>query len=69
MNLHIHAPKGKYIGQVRRWVTVYKSSTSPSTCLSRAALFLGSEYLFARVLFVTDCGYYDPIVVMEGRKL
>lgn len=71
MSLHIHAPRGHFIGQVRpkgfrHWETVTGRRNDRGTCLRLAVTkmpFRGS----IRVLFVDESGYYEPSVVFEGR--
>ncbi|MEX5363470.1 hypothetical protein WCE03_16765 [Pseudomonas guariconensis] len=70
-SLHIHAPKGNYVAQVRRrgcrnWETLGQPTKSKATAANRAVtLMLAHEnYKRARVLFCAE--WYDPIVVMEA---
>lgn len=69
--LHIHAPKGTYVAQVRRrgcrnWETLGKAVCSKTTAAKRAVttMLMREEYKRARVLFCAE--WYDPIVVMEA---
>lgn len=69
--LHIHAPKGEYLGQVRRrghrrWETIGKPSKTAEAAMVKAIKGMTPEHLRARVLFCTD--WYDPNVVMELRR-
>ena len=67
--LHIHAPKGVYIAQVRRlferkWTQVGGKYTDKHRAQSLAAGNMAGDFKRARVLFCAD--WYDPIVVMEA---
>jgi len=69
--IHIHAPKGHYIGQVRlrghqKWQTVTIECQNPEQAMSCAVLFMTSNHKRARVLFVVD--WYEPNVVMECSR-
>jgi hypothetical protein len=68
--VHINRPHGHYIGQVRReghrlWETVTKPRRSAHHALA-AAVLKGKNMKRARVLFIDNCGYYDPHIVMEA---
>ena len=68
--IHIHAPKGHYIGQVRArgaklWTTVTSECRYANVALSNAVLKMKPGHFRARVIFVADSGYYEPEVVME----
>lgn len=68
--IHILRPRGHYIGQVRRcgarlWDTVTKPRRSAHHALA-AAVLKGKGMKRARVLFIDDSPYYDPLVVMEA---
>lgn len=68
MSLHIHAPAGVYIGQIRKrghrlWETVGKSRKSAKPAMIAAINAMGPDHKRARVLWCSD--YYDPNVVME----
>lgn len=71
--LHIHAPSGYYLGQVKRlwekrWRTVTLELTEAKTAMAIAVLRMEKEDSRARVIFCTHDGYYDPNVVMELKK-
>ena len=71
--VHIHAPKGYYLGQIRKpwgrqWETVSKDLTDGRTAMAVAVLRMTKEHHKARVIFVTIDGYYDPHVVMEAKR-
>ena len=71
MTIHIHAPKGYYLGQVRRtwqrsWRTVTGEMAEAKTAMSIAVLKMEKDDNRARVIFLTP--YYDPNVVMECSK-
>lgn len=70
--VHIHAPRGHYIGQVRRmghrrWETVTGRCRSGESALSRAALRMKDRHR-ARVLFICDSGWYEPTWIMEATR-
>jgi len=65
--VHIHAPAGEYIGQVRRrgaqrWRTVANSKTAKRAMVVAIGAMRDDDKR-ARVLFCTE--WYDPNVVME----
>jgi len=65
--VHIHAPKGKYYGQIRLrghrlWVNISKSSNAKAAMIG-AINAMSENHKRARVLFMAD--WYDPVVVME----
>lgn len=71
--VHIHAPKGHYIGQVKklwakRWRTVTLDLLDAKTAMAIAVLRMEKEDSRARVLFIDDEGWYEPHVVMECNK-
>ena len=68
--VHIHAPAGKYIGQIRlyghrKWDTVTMGCKSAEQAMSSAVMFMTVNHKRARVLFITDDGWYEPNIVME----
>ena len=69
--VHICAPDGRYIGQVRwrgcrRWLTVTTRRRTPETALRAAATTFSRGAHRLRVLWVgTDPCYYDPRVVID----
>jgi hypothetical protein len=67
--LHIHAPKGTYIAQVRRlferkWTQVGGEFADKHRAQGMAAQNMVGDFKRARVLFCAE--YYDPIIVMEA---
>lgn len=71
--VHIHAPAGKYIGQVRlyghrKWDTVTMGCKSAEQAMSSAVMFMTANHHRARVLFITDDGWYEPNIVMECKR-
>ena len=71
-SLHIHAPPGYYIGQVRasgarRWTTATGQCKTPEAALAKAALKMRGMKR-ARVIFVDHAGWYEPSVVMEASR-
>jgi hypothetical protein len=71
--VHIHAPKGHYIGQVKRlwakrWRTVTKDLLDAKTAMAIAVLRMDKDDHRARVLFIDDEGWYEPHVVIEATK-
>lgn len=69
--LHIHAPPGIYVAQVRRlferrWTTVGDEFKQRDEAQAAAAKGLVDEFRRARVLFCAD--YYDPVIVMEASR-
>lgn len=71
--VHIHAPAGKYIGQVRlyghrKWDTVTMGCKSAAQAMSSAVMFMTANHHRARVLFVTDDGWYEPTIAMECKR-
>lgn len=71
--IHIHAPKGHYIGQIKfrwakQWTTVTQYLTDPKTAMAVAILRMEKDkHHLARVLFCTDDGWYEPTIVMTAR--
>lgn len=71
MNLHIHAPAGKYIAQVRKpghrlWETVGKPTKCKRTAAKRAVgAMVERGCKRARVLWCSE--WYEPTVVMEAH--
>lgn len=71
--IHIHAPKGHYIGQVKRlygktWRKVTLDLLDAKTAMAIAVLRMDKEDSRARVLFVDTEGWYEPHVVMECKR-
>lgn len=69
--VHIHAPKGHYIGQVRlaghqKWETVTVPCKSDTQAMSTAVFYMTKRHKRARVIFVAE--WYDPVVVMECKR-
>ena len=69
--IHIHAPKGHYIGQVklyghRKWQTVTAERDTAENAMAQAVMSMTERHKRARVLFVAD--WYDPVVVMECNR-
>lgn len=69
--VHIHAPKGHYIGQVRlyghrKWKTVTVPCTRAEQAMATAVHFMSADHHRARVLFITD--WYEPTIVMECKR-
>lgn len=71
-NLHICRPCGYYLGQIRRagarrWQTVTGRCQSAESAMSRATARM-QHMKRARVLFIDDCGYYEPHIVLEAKR-
>lgn len=69
--VHIHQPKGYYIGQIRgygcrRWKTVTGYCKSSKAAMIGAVHALRPNDHRARVLFCAD--WYEPVIVMECNK-
>jgi hypothetical protein len=69
--VHIHAPKGHYIGQVRRyghqkWETVTMPTQRAELAMANAVQSMSADHHRARVLFIAD--WYEPNVVMEAKR-
>jgi hypothetical protein len=69
--VHIHAPKGHYIGQIRlyghrKWKTVTVPCTRAELAMATAVQFMSEHHKRARVLLIAE--WYDPIVVMECKR-
>ena len=69
--VHIHAPKGHYIGQVRlygcrKWQTVTGRCTRAELAMADAVKQMSEMHKRARVLFIAD--WYEPNVVMECKR-
>jgi len=70
-SLHIHAPKGEYVGQLRgygcrKWRSVITTKNSAKHALAGAVRKMQKNDKRARVIFCAE--YYDPVVVMEASK-
>lgn len=71
--VHIHAPKGHYIGQIRlyghrKWETVTEERDSATNAMAQAVMSMTERHKRARVLFIVDSGYYEPSIVMECHR-
>lgn len=71
--IHIHAPKGHYIGQIRwyghrKWETVTDKRDTAENAMAQAVLSMTDQHKRARVLFVDESGWYEPNVVMEATR-
>ena len=69
--IHIHAPKGHYIGQVRlyghrKWQTVTRRCTRAELAMADAVKHMSERHQRARVLFIAE--WYEPNVVMECKR-
>jgi len=65
--LHIHAPDGEYVAQVRLrghrlWQEVATRNSAESAMIQAVAA-MGARHHRARVLWC--CEHYDPVVVMR----
>lgn len=66
--VHIYAPKGEYIGQVRRyghrrWEQVGNPCKTAKAAMVKAVKAMGQSHKRARVLFCTE--WHEPNIVME----
>lgn len=75
VRIHVNKPSGYFIAQVkrfraRRWRTVDNERRHDSAvgALVAAVLAMKADDKRARVLWVTDDGWYDPDVRMEARR-
>lgn len=71
--VHIYAPRGHYIGQVRlfghqKWETVTGRCKTAKNAMAKAVLSMTPNHKRARVLFIVDNGYYEPSIVMECNR-
>ena len=69
--VHIHAPNGHYIGQVRlyghrKWETVTEKLSDAEVAMSLAVLAMKQSHKRSRVLFIVD--WYEPTIVMECKR-
>lgn len=69
-SIHIYAPGGYYIGQIRyrgarRWETKTGRCKTAKRAMAKAVMSMGPHHHRARVLFITNCGYYEPVLMME----
>lgn len=69
--IHIHAPKGYYLGQIRllghqKWETVTGKRDTPENAMAQAVLSMTENHKRARVLFIAD--WYEPNIVMECKR-
>jgi hypothetical protein len=72
-DVHIYAPPGHYIGQVRAegcrtWETVTMDYATLEDALIKASKFF-TEKKRIRVLFIDDSGYHEPTLMFEGKRL
>lgn len=73
MRLHIHAPDGYYIGQVRKrgsqnWEGVTGRCKSAESALAKALLAMHPSDSRARALFVDREGWFMSRPVLESAK-
>lgn len=71
MSLHIHAPKGDYLAQIRGrgcrlWETVGEAHADAKSAMCTAINAMTERHKRARVIFCTE--WYDPNVVLEAQK-
>lgn len=71
--VHIHAPRGYYIGQVRPfghrlWRTVTGKCKTDTGAMKRSVACMTRNHHRARVLFCTYDGWYEPIIVMGLKR-
>ena len=71
--VHIHAPRGYYIGQTRRyghrlWDTVTGKCKTAEAAMVGAVKKMQSRDKRARVLFITYDGWYEPSIAMECAR-
>lgn len=69
--VHIHTPKGHYIGQVRlyghrKWETVTEELSDAEVAMSLAVLAMKQSHKRSRVLFIAE--WYEPTIVMECKR-
>lgn len=69
--VHIHAPKGYYIGQIRlygcrQWKTVTGRCQSDTAAMASAVRTMTTNYKRARVLYCAD--WYEPVLMMECAR-
>lgn len=69
--VHVHAPKGHYIGQIRlyghrKWQDATEEWSNAEIAMSHAVLAMTDRHKRARVLFIAD--WYEPVVVMECKR-
>ena len=72
-NVDIHAPAHHFIGQVRgygyrNWQTTTVKCNSAELAMSHAVLAMTTYHHRARVLIITESGYYEPNIVMEANR-
>lgn len=68
--VHIHQPKGHYIGQVRdygcrNWQTVTSKHQSMYAAMARTVMMM-QRAKHGRVLLIAE--WYEPVVMMECKK-
>lgn len=71
MTVHINAPRGTYIAQIRevgcrRWTTVPGSSKTAERAMVKAIQAMTSRSWRARVLFTVE--WYEPLIVMQANR-
>lgn len=71
--VHIHAPAGKYFGQIRRygfrkWEDATLGCRTAEQAMATAVLCMTANHHRARVYFRTDDGWYEPTIVMECKR-
>jgi len=71
--VHIHAPAGYYLGQVRRrgaqrWRTVTGKCKTDTAAMARAVLAMNSDDKRARVIWCTYDGWYGPSLSMQCAR-
>ncbi len=71
--VHIHAPAGYYLGQVRRrgaklWRTVTGKCTTDTGAMARAVQSMRADDKRARVIWCDRDGWYGPNIVMECAR-
>ena len=69
--VHIHAPKGHYIGQIRlyghrKWQTVTGRCTRAELAMADAVRQMTDRHKRARVLLIAE--WYEPVIVMEAHR-
>lgn len=71
MTLHIHAPEGDYVAQIkgygcRIWETVGEPFNEPKAAMCAAVNAMTERHKRARVIFCAP--WYEPHIVMEAKK-
>lgn len=70
--VHIYAPRGHHIGQVRafghrRWETVTGKCKTAESAMAGAAQKMRGMHR-ARVLFIDSSGWHEPTRIMECKR-